>query len=101
MGWNASGCGPGLSAWCLGRGPTGLLLAQLIKSGGAASVTVAAPSRFKLDRARAFGIDHTIRSRAPIPLATSSGRWTPSGGRGYDIVVEATGATEIGDICVG
>ena len=36
--------GPGSSALVFGAGPTGLLLAQLIATGGASSVTVAAPS---------------------------------------------------------
>ena len=44
----------------LGAGPTGLLLAQLIRSGGAASVTVAAPTQFKLDTAEALGVDQTV-----------------------------------------
>src|SRR3954447_2807040 len=38
---------PGATALVFGAGPTGLLLAQLIKSGGASSVTVAAPTQFK------------------------------------------------------
>src|SRR5215212_8801944 len=37
---------PGSSALVFGSGPTGLLLAQLIASSGASSVTVAAPSKF-------------------------------------------------------
>src|SRR3954466_12991535 len=48
---------PGASALVLGAGPTGLLLAQLIASGGASSVTVAAPTQFKLDTAKRLGID--------------------------------------------
>ena len=45
----------------VGAGPTGLLLAQLIATGGASSVTVAAPSRFKLDTAAGLGIDRTVQ----------------------------------------
>jgi D-arabinitol dehydrogenase (NADP+) len=92
---------PGSSALVFGAGPTGLLLAQLIKSGGAASVTVAAPTKFKLDRARAFGIDDTIEISRTDPAGNQQRAMDASGGRGYDIVVEATGATSIGDICVG
>ena len=67
---------PGSSALVFGAGPTGLLLAQLIKSGGAASVTVAAPTQFKLDRAHArSGSTRRSRSRGPIPSTTSGSRW--------------------------
>ena len=52
---------PGASALVFGAGPTGLLLAQLIRSGGASSVTVAAPKQFKLDVAAGLGIDRTVR----------------------------------------
>jgi D-arabinitol dehydrogenase (NADP+) len=92
---------PGSTALVFGAGPTGLLLAQLIKSGGASSVTVAAPTQFKLDRARAFGIDQTIQVSRTDPAANQKLAMEASGGRGYDIVVEATGATVVGDICVG
>jgi D-arabinitol dehydrogenase (NADP+) len=91
---------PGSSALVFGAGPTGLLLAQLIKSGGAASVTVAAPTQFKLDRAREFGIDQTIQISRTDPVNNQRLVLEASGGRGYDIVVEATGATIVGDICV-
>src|SRR5918911_1634789 len=46
---------PGASALGFGSGPTGLLLAQLIASSGASSVTVAAPSTFKLETAETLG----------------------------------------------
>jgi D-arabinitol dehydrogenase (NADP+) len=92
---------PGSSALVFGAGPTGLLLAQLIKSGGASKVTVAAPTQFKLDRARAFGIDETIQISRTDAVANRKAVLDASGGQGYDIVVEATGATIVGDICVG
>src|SRR5439155_15537071 len=52
---------PGSSALVLRARPTGLLLAQLIASGGASSVSVAAPTRFKLDTAKALGIDRVVQ----------------------------------------
>lgn len=91
---------PGSSALVFGAGPTGLLLAQLIKSGGAASVTVAAPTQFKLDRARELGIDDTVLISRTDPAGNQKLALEASGGRGYDIVVEATGATSVGDICI-
>jgi D-arabinitol dehydrogenase (NADP+) len=91
---------PGSSALVIGAGPTGLLLAQLIRSSGAASVTVAAPTQFKLDRAEELGIDRTVRIERDEPEANLALLLDASGGDGYDSVVEATGATTVGDIAV-
>lgn len=92
---------PGSSALVIGAGPTGLLLAQLISAGGASSVTVAGPTEFKLQTAGRLGIGNTVL----IDRGDSGGnlerlRAASPEGDGYDIVVEATGATTIGDICV-
>jgi D-arabinitol dehydrogenase (NADP+) len=92
---------PGASVLVFGAGPTGLLLAQLIASGGASSVTVAAPSQFKLDTAAGLGIDRTVRiSRDDAEGNIATLRKASPGGAGYDVVVEATGSTRVGDICV-
>lgn len=92
---------PGSSVLVFGAGPTGLLLAQLIASGGASSVTVAAPTRFKLDTAAGLGIDRTVQiSRDDADGNIATLRAASPGGDGYDVVVEATGSTRIGDICV-
>src|SRR3954470_22417125 len=91
---------PGSSVLVFGAGPTGLLLAQLIASGGAASVTVAAPTQFKLDTAARLGIDRTVRiSRDDTDGNIEKLRQASPGGDGFDVVVEATGSTRIGDIC--
>lgn len=92
---------PGSSALVFGAGPTGLLLAQLIATGGAASVTVAAPTRFKLDTAAGLGIDNTVEiSRDDVDGNIATLRAASPGGDGYDVVVEATGSTRIGETCV-
>ena len=92
---------PGSSVLVFGAGPTGLLLAQLIASGGASSVTVAAPSQFKLDTAAGLGIDRTVQiSRDDAEGNIAKLTEASPGGDGYDVVVEATGSTRIGDICV-
>lgn len=92
---------PGSSALVFGAGPTGLLLAQLLATGGAAHVTVAAPTAFKLETARALGIDQTVQIERDKPVANLRAvREASSGGAGYDLVVEATGAVNIGEICV-
>jgi D-arabinitol dehydrogenase (NADP+) len=90
----------GSSALVFGAGPTGLLLAQLIASGGAASVTVAAPTQFKLDRAAALGLDQQVRIDRDDPAGNLAKLLDASEGAGYDVVVEATGATTVGNICV-
>jgi D-arabinitol dehydrogenase (NADP+) len=91
---------PGCKALVFGAGPTGLLLAQLIATGGAASVTVAAPTQFKLDRAAALGLEHQVQIKRDDPEGTLAKLREASGGDGYDVVVEATGSTVIGEVCV-
>jgi D-arabinitol dehydrogenase (NADP+) len=91
---------PGSTALVFGAGPTGLLLAQLIKSGGASSVTVAAPTQFKLDTARDLGVDRTVLIDRNDMDGNREKLLEASGADGYDYVVEATGSTAIGDICV-
>jgi D-arabinitol dehydrogenase (NADP+) len=92
---------PGASALVFGAGPTGLLLAQFIASGGASSVTVAAPSQFKLDTAGRLGIDRTVRIARDDPRDTvAKVRAASPTGDGFDVVVEATGSAAVGEICV-
>jgi len=81
-----------------GAGPTGLLLAQLIAHGGAASVTVAASSAFKLRRAEDLGIDATfLMDRSD--LAGDVAKLTAASG-GFDLVVDATGSAAVSEQCV-
>ena len=90
---------PGTTALIFGAGPTGLLLAQLLVHGGAAHVTVAAPTQFKLDRARALGVDRTVLLDRNDLDATIRELREISGG-GFDVVIEATGSPRIGEQCV-
>ncbi|KAK1184364.1 zinc-dependent alcohol dehydrogenase family protein [Streptomyces sp. NBS 14/10] len=91
---------PGSSVLVLGAGPTGQLLAQLVASSGAAHVTVAAPTAFKLDTARALGADQTfVMNRADLPGDVVKLREL-SGGDGYDIVIDATGSADVCAVCV-
>jgi D-arabinitol dehydrogenase (NADP+) len=92
---------PGSSALVIGAGPTGLLLAQLIASGGATSVTVAAPRQFKLDTARRLGVDGVVLvDRADPEANVEALRAASPAGDGYDIVVEASGSPDVGSTCV-
>ena len=86
--------------WSSAPGPPGLLLAQLIATGGASSVTVAAPTKLKLDTATALGVDRTVQiNRNDIEGNLRRLREAPRGD-GYDVVVEATGSTTVGEMCV-
>jgi D-arabinitol dehydrogenase (NADP+) len=91
---------PGSTALVLGSGATGLLLAQLLASGGVAHVTVASPSRPQLDRAEALGIDSTVLIERDLPEQSVRKLYQHSEG-GYDNVIEATGSARVGARCVG
>ena len=84
----------------MGAGPTGLLLAQFIRSGGATSVTVGDIVPFKLETARALGVDSTVlMTKDPAENIELLRKESPTGD-GYDVVVEATGKTAVGNICL-
>jgi len=83
----------------LGAGATGLLLAQLLATGGVAHVTVASPSQSQLDRAEALGIDSTMLIDRDLPEHSARKLYEHSEG-GYDNVVEATGSARVGAQCV-
>ncbi|EFQ86577.1 hypothetical protein PTT_18102 [Pyrenophora teres f. teres 0-1] len=81
-----------------GCGPTGILLAQLIKLNGAAHLTIASKPGPKLDLARKMGIADTYvsisASSAPEAAADMASLHTANP-HGFDIVVEATGAPSV------
>lgn len=83
-----------------GAGPTGLLLSQLLLHGGAARITVAAPSEHKLELARALGVDETVRIDRHDPAAAVPAlkRLAPSG---FDVIVEATGSPTVLGLSAG
>ena len=90
----------GSTALVFGAGPTGLLLAQLLRAAGASHVTVAAPTAFKLDLATTLGADSTYRmDRGDLAGDVRSLR-DLSGGSGYDVVVDATGAARVAEVLV-
>jgi D-arabinitol dehydrogenase (NADP+) len=92
---------PGSTALVIGAGPTGLLLAQGIRNSGASSVTTAATKQFKLDVAKKLGIDQTVLIKRGDPAGNLQAlRQASPDGNGYDVVVEATGSPEVGEICV-
>jgi D-arabinitol dehydrogenase (NADP+) len=85
---------PGASVLVFGAGPTGLVLTQLLARSGAGSVTVAAPTQAKLDLARAGGADRTVRVDRSDP-AGARAALLEGAPDGFDVVVDATGATSV------
>lgn len=77
-----------------GSGPTGMILAQLLKFGGASKIVVAAPKKSKLDVLNRLGIKDTIQ--------ISRDNWKENDcriqgayPRGFDIVIDATGSAKV------
>jgi len=84
---------PGADVLLFGAGPTGLLLAQLLRTSGAGRVTIAAPTAAKLDVAAGHGVDETVLIERGADLSTELlGR---TGGVGFDVVIDATGAVPV------
>jgi D-arabinitol dehydrogenase (NADP+) len=92
------GLRPGSDVLVFGAGPTGLLLSQLLLHGGAARLTVAAPSIHKLELARELGVDKTVRLERD-DVAESLNRLRAISPSGFDVVVEATGAPAVLALC--
>jgi len=82
----------GCSAVVLGAGPTGVLLTQFLLLHGAEPVTLADPNDFKLGAAASLApIDTHVVAREDVPGSFDRIR----GSRGFDVVIDATGRTEV------
>ena len=80
-----------------GAGPTGIILAQLLKYGGAGKLLVAAPTQFKLDILNKLGIDTVKIDRNDIKKNEDYIKsYSPAG---YDIIIDATGASAVTQAC--
>ena len=97
-GMDMIGVKPGDDVLLFGAGPTGIILAQLLKHGGAGSLVVAAPTQFKLDLVKRLGIgqtvlvnkkDYGIHRKMIMDLYP----------KGFDIIIDATGASSITQDC--
>ncbi|MGD0809003.1 MAG: zinc-dependent alcohol dehydrogenase family protein [Acidimicrobiales bacterium] len=82
---------PGSDVLVLGSGPSGLILTQLLRQSGAGRLTVAAPTEAKLELARHFGADGTVRFGRDDPDAGAA-LLSEMAPEGFDIVIDATGA---------
>ncbi|MCS5716939.1 zinc-dependent alcohol dehydrogenase family protein [Herbiconiux sp. CPCC 205763] len=81
---------PGADVLLFGAGPTGLVLAELLAKSGAGMLTVAAPTAAKLAFAAEHGADRTVQVRREGGFADDLLALTS--GRGFDVVIDATGA---------
>lgn len=81
-----------------GSGPTGILLTQLIKNGGAANVVVCAPSQEKLDLIEKHGYAKTVKmDKSDYSKHTKVLKEMFP--HGFDIVVDATGNPRVLEQC--
>lgn len=85
---------PGDDVLMFGTGPTGLLLAQLLKHAGAANLVVVASDPRKLAVAQNLGADYTVAmDRGNYEVHES--KLAELFPRGFDIIIDATGAQEV------
>jgi D-arabinitol dehydrogenase (NADP+) len=87
---------PGSRVLLFGAGPTGLLLTQMLATSGAGSLTVAAPTRAKLQLAAARGANHIVLVDRDDPAAATE-RLRELAGLGFDVVIDATGVVTVLD----
>ena len=85
---------PGSDVLLFGAGPTGQVLAQLLKLNGAARLVVAAPAGPKLDLAAKLSADETVAIDRNDPEVHRR-RLQELSLNGFDYVIEATGASHL------
>lgn len=90
---------PGESVLMFGAGPTGIVLAQLLNRSNAISVTVAAPTKSKLDLLNELGIKETYQISRD-DAASNREMIMKNHPHGFDIVVDATGSAKVAEDAV-
>lgn len=86
---------PGDRVLLFGSGPTGLLLAQLVRMNGAAHLTIAAKGGVKLDAARELGVADCVVAISDNNPEGDFKALLERNTHGFDVVVEATGAPSV------
>jgi D-arabinitol dehydrogenase (NADP+) len=89
---------PGDDVLLIGAGPAGLVLAQAIANSGASRLVVAAPTKSKLEIARALGADETVTIDRS-DLGSSKDEILGLAPKGYDVIFDATGSGRITEQC--
>jgi D-arabinitol dehydrogenase (NADP+) len=83
---------PGSDVLVFGTGPTGLILAQLLRESGASRVTVAGRTPFKLELAADWGADETVLMAPGEQPGAAAAKLAPDG---FDVVIDATGSVDV------
>lgn len=80
-----------------GAGPTGLMLAQLLRENGGCHIVIAAPGGVKMDLAKSLDVaDEYVELPRDVQAAAATlDRLRTDNPYGFDIVVEATGSAKI------
>ncbi|CAM1503882.1 Fc.00g014730.m01.CDS01 [Cosmosporella sp. VM-42] len=78
-----------------GAGPTGLMLAQLLRQNGGCQVTIAAPQGLKMDLAKSLDAADTYIELSRSDPDGQFAKLKEDNPYGFDIVVEATGSVKI------
>ncbi|KAJ2906950.1 alcohol dehydrogenase GroES-like domain-containing protein [Zalerion maritima] len=78
-----------------GAGPTGLMLAQLLRQNGGCQVTIAAPGGLKMELAKSLDAADTYVELSRSNPGEQFEKLKADNPYGFDIVVEATGSVKI------
>ncbi|KAF7551960.1 hypothetical protein G7046_g7564 [Stylonectria norvegica] len=78
-----------------GAGPTGLMLAQLLRQNGGCQVTIAAPKGLKMDLAKSLDAADTYVELSRSEPEAQFTKLKADNPYGFDVVVEATGSVKI------
>lgn len=85
----------GSSVLIFGAGPTGLVLAQLLRQNGGCRVVVAAPEGLKMDLAKKLGAGDEYIELSRQDPSVQYAQLKADNPYGFDVVVEATGSVKI------
>lgn len=85
----------GSSALIFGAGPTGLVLAQMLRQNGCVRVVVAAPAGLKMEVAKKVGAGDEYIELSRQDASAQFAQLKADNPYGFDIVVEATGSVSI------
>lgn len=88
----------GDSVLMFGAGPTGIILAQLLRRAGAGKMVIADPHADKLDILRKYGFEDLVVIDKADP-SRHTGEIKAIQPKGFDIVVEATGSAAVFERC--
>jgi D-arabinitol dehydrogenase (NADP+) len=89
---------PGDDILMFGTGPTGIILAQLLKHAGAGNLVIVGSDKRKLDVVKELAADHVV-SMDRNDYSKHEKELLDLFPKGFDIIVDATGATEVIQHC--